>query len=301
MNDEHEQIQTESGTSVIVGYIKRPQDSNSILFADDEKKVEIEKLFKDPFTTKTKVSYDNDYVLKDDECWEVVLSEAALDALKRQYVLSLEVASELNKNKREEEGSNDIRTIYLVDEKKVLFKHVAKSKYLLGSRIISLKDEPRTTELHDVLAIGPEVHAVYNSVTNRFYFYDFQAAKHVFGRLEVVYRSATQKDVDEWLDPGLFNVDDNFDTFSISTPNRKKMVYASRELHIDLENPIVLDRLATYAVRNGPGGLFENSKFNIRSNADVTEALRLITGAYYQNEITGDLMLAKSTAVTKRK
>ena len=298
MDDGHGDKKT--NVSVIVAYIKRPNNPNTILFANDSNKEDIEKLFKDPFVNRKKVDYQHDHELKDDECWEVPLSEAAREALKRQYVLSLDGANELAENKREEEGSNEIRTIYRVDEKKVLFKYVSRSNYLRDSKIISLKDTPQTTELHDVLAIGPQVHAVYNTAINRFYFDDFQAAKHVFGRLEVVYRTATQKDVDEWLDPGLFNVDDNFDTFGVSTPNRKKMAYAAQELNINLEDAELVGRLTGYAVRHAPGGLFENGKFNIRSNADVTEALRLITGAYYQNEVTGDRMVAKSAVKAKR-
>lgn len=298
MSDEPEQAQT--NTSIIVAYIKRVSEPNTILFADDQKKDVIDGLFKDPFASKTKLEFDIDHELRENECWEVPLSDAAREALKRQYVLSLDTARELKPNKQEKESNNDIRTIYHIDERKVIFKHIPRSKYLHDSTIISLGDEPRVTDMRDALAIGPDVHAVYNIITNRFYFSDFQAAKHVFGRLEVVYRHATQKDVDEWLDPGLFNVDDNFDTFSISTPNRKKMQYASQSLQVDLEDQAVLDRLSTYAIRNGPGGLFENSRFNIRSNADVSEALRLITGAYFQNEITGDLMIARSATKAKK-
>lgn len=298
MTDEPEQ--TQADTSIIVAYIKRVNEPNTILFADDANRESINDLFKDPFVNKTKLDFDVDHELRENECWEIALSEAAREALKRQYVLSLDAAHELKPNKQEKESSNDIRTIYRIDERKVIFKYIPRSKFLRDSTIISLGDEPRVTEVRDVLAIGPDVHAVYNTVTNRFYFSDFQAAKHVFGRLEVVYRHATQKDVDEWLDPGLFNIDDDFDTFSISTPNRKKMEYANHELHIDLDDQTIIDRLSTYAIRNGPGGLFENSKFNIRSNADVSEALRLITGAYFQNEITGDLMIAKSAAMAKK-
>ena len=78
------------------------------------------------------------------------------------------------------------------------------------------------------------------------------------------------------------------------------MAYAAQELNINLEDAELVGRLTGYAVRHAPGGLFENGKFNIRSNADVTEALRLITGAYYQNEVTGDRMVAKSAVKAKR-
>lgn len=297
---ENKQSQTSENNSVIVAYIKRPKDSNTLLFTDDARQDDVEKLFKDPFASKKKVDYDNNHVLADDECWEVPLSEGARDALKRQYVLSLDEARDLNENAREDDSTNDIKTIYKVDEKKVIFKHISKSNYLRGGQVVSLQSKPKTTEMQDVLMISPEVHAVYNTQTNRFYFSDFQKAKHVFGRLEVVYRSATQNDVDEWLDPSVFNVDDDFDTFSISTPNRKKMAYASQELGINLEDAELLGRLSKYAVRHGKGGLFENGKFNIHTNADVTEALRIITGAYYENEITGDVMIASSAKKAKK-
>ena len=140
---------------------------------------------------------------------------------------------------------------------------------------------------------------VFITKTRKFYFRDFQTAKHIFGPLEVYYRSATQNEVDEWLDPSIFDIDSSFDTFAISTPNRKKMIYASQELKIDLTDPETVGRISAYAGKHAQKMLFINGKFNIKKNADITESLRLITGSYYQNEITGDLMVANSPKKAK--
>ena len=72
------------------------------------------------------------------------------------------------------------------------------------------------------------------------------------------------------------------------------MLYASEELKINLTDPETIGRISAYAVKHAPKMLFINGKFNIKKNAHITEALRLITGAYYQNEITGDLMVANT-------
>ncbi|MEO5690910.1 MAG: hypothetical protein ABIQ64_01865, partial [Candidatus Saccharimonadales bacterium] len=109
------------------------------------------------------------------------------------------------------------------------------------------------------------------------------------------YRSATQNEVDEWLDPSLFDIDSQFDTFAVSVPNRKKMLFATEELKIDLSDAETVERISNSAALHAPKMLFINGKFNIKKNSDITEALTVITGAYYQNSITGDLMIAGSS------
>ena len=92
----------------------------------------------------------------------------------------------------------------------------------------------------------------------------------------------------------MFDIDSSFDTFAISTPNRKRMRLATDELQIDLADEETLIRIRAYAAQHAPKMLFINNKFNVKKNADITEALRIITGAYYQNEITGELMVANT-------
>lgn len=288
--------------AVILAYVKRAEDSNTILFSDDEKKEELLKLFKDPYLEMEKVHFDGKTPLDDGECYEVNLSQNGQELIERQYVTTMGEASGLSDYEptgSDEETSDVIRVIYAFAGKKLIFKRTPKSQQLRDSKIISMDGEPRVTGMVNVLAIDERVDAVYNVLTHKFYFTDFQAAKHVFGPLEVYYRSATQDEVDEWLDPGIFDIDSSFDTFSISTPNRKKMILASQELKIDLTDAETIGRISAYAGRHAPKMLFINGKFNIKKNGDITEALRLITGSYYQNEITGDLMVANTPKKAK--
>lgn len=281
--------------AVLLAYVKRAEDSNTILFADDEKKEELLKLFKDPYLEMEKVHFDGKTLLDDNECYEVNLSQNGQELIERQFVTVMSEVSGLSDYEptaSDEETSDNIRVIYAFNGKKLIFKRTPKSRQLRDSTIISMDGEPHVSGMLNVLALDERVDAVYNVVTHKFYFADFQAAKHVFGPLEVYYRSATQDEVDEWLDPGIFDIDSSFDTFSISTPNRKKMILASQELKIDLADTETIGRIAAYAGRYAPKMLFVNGKFNIKKNADITEALRLITGSYYQNEITGDVMVA---------
>lgn len=281
----------------LIAYVKRPDDANTLLFADDPKRDEILKLFTNPYTSYEKIRFDGKTLLDEGECYEVHLSDTGQEMLERQYITTPGEASSLSDYEptgSDEETTDAIRVIYSFDGKKLIFKRTPKSKQLQDSKIISLDGEPRVTEHINVLALTDQIDAAYDVVTHRFYFTDFQAAKHVFGPLEVYYRSATQDEVDEWLDPVLFDIDSSFDTFGISTPNRKKMVMAREDLKIAFEDAEMVGRIAAYAGKHAPKMLFINGKFNIKKNADLTEALRIVTGSYYHNEITGDLMVANT-------
>jgi hypothetical protein len=283
--------------AVIVAYVKRNEDPNTLLFSEDARKQDILKLFKDPYTGMEKIRFDGKTPVDDGECYEVNLSQNGQEMLERQYVTTMGEVSSLSDYEptgSDEETNDTIRVIYAFDGKKLVFKRVPKNQQLRDSMIIRMDGEPTATEMVNALAIDERVDAVYNVITHQFFFADFQAAKHVFGPLEIYYRSATQNEVDEWLDPGIFDIDSSFDTFGISTPNRKKMTYTSEQLGIDLTNPETLGRIAAYAGKHAPKMLFINGKFNIKKNADLTEALRLITGSYYENEITGMLMVANT-------
>ena len=288
--------------AVILAYVKRGEDPNTILFSDDARKQDILKLFNDPYAGMEKIRFDGKTPVDEGECYEVNLSQNGQEMLERQYITSMGEVSSLSDYEptgSDEETNDTIRVIYKFDGKKLVFKRIPKNQQLRDSMIIRMDGEPTATDMVNVLAIDERVDAVYNVITHQFYFADFQAAKHVFGPLEVYYRSATQDEVDEWLDPSVFDIDSSFDTFAISTPNRKKMTYASEQLGINLANPETLGRIAAYAGKHAPKMLFINGKFNIKKNTDLTEALRLISGSYYENEITGMLMVANTPKKAK--
>lgn len=299
--EENESIDIQN-QAVILAYIKRPEDQNTVLFSNDPKKQDILKLFRDPYISAEKARFDGKTPLNEGECYEVNLSQNGQEMIERQYITSIGEVSSLSDYEptgNDEETNDTIRVIYMFDGKKLVFKHIPKKQQLQDSMIINMDGEPAATNMVNVLAIDERIDAVYNAITHKFYFTDFQAAKHVFGPLEVYYRSATQDEVDEWLDPGIFDIDSSFDTFGISTPNRKKMTYASEQLGIDLANPEIVGRIAAYAGKHAQKMLFINGKFNIKKNADLTEALRLITGSYYENAITGVLMVANTPKKAK--
>ncbi len=297
--DQDETTATPAKT-VIIAYTKTSDEPNTLMFADDAKRDEVLTLFTDPHTEMTKVPYDGKTPLSGDECYEVKLSQNSVEAIDGQFVTLWSQVSGLSDYDPNDHEGNSLRAIYSFDGNKLIFKRVAKSQQLHDSKIISLDGEPTVTPLINVMAIDDKVDAVYDTRTRKFTFTDFQAAKAVFGTLEVYYRSATQNEVDEWLDPSLFDIDSQFDTFAISVPNRKKMLFATQELKIDLTDTETVERISASAALHAPKMLFINNKFNIKKNSDITEALTVITGAYYQNAITGDLMIAGSSKKAAR-
>lgn len=277
----------------IFGYIKRDEDPNVLLFTSDVKRAEVVALFADRFDGLELIDYDNEHVLEDDECWTVELSDTQFEVLKQQYVTDLESTTNHNPSTIRSADGN-MRALYLVEETQVVFKCISKRQYMRDSSILSLDGEPRVTDLHNILAVDAQVDAVLEIDTQKLRFRNFNSAKQLFPFVIEFYRSATQAEVDQWLGAPLFEVDENFATAKVGAANRKKIAFALKELAIVLDEAQTAQRIKTHAANHAIAGLFDGDKFNLATNKDVTEMMRIVTGAYHTNPITDDPMLARS-------
>ncbi|MEO5690730.1 MAG: hypothetical protein ABIQ64_00920, partial [Candidatus Saccharimonadales bacterium] len=169
----------------IIAYTKNSDDPNALVFADDAKHDEILTLFVDPYTDTTKVPYDGKSLLNSGECFEVKLSQNSIEAIDSQFVTLWSQVSGLSDYDPADHDGSAMKAMYSFDGKKLIFKRISKSQQLHDSKIISLDGEPTVTPLINVMAIDEKVDAIYDTQTHKFYFTDFQAAKAVFGTLEV--------------------------------------------------------------------------------------------------------------------
>lgn len=280
---------------MVLAHIKRKEDPNVILFATDPKQQEIVQLFANQFSECEAIEYDNEHELAEDECWVADLSDTQFDAVASRYVLNLNSTADLNHSKVKATDDN-IRAIYLVEDNAATFKRIYKNQYLQDSSILSMDGEPKITDIHNVLAINDRIDAIIDIEAKRLTFKNYNAAKLLFPELIDFYRSATQEEVDQWFDTPMFELDQNFSKHMVGATNRKKIAFALKELEIALTDATTAEKVKEHAVQNAPAALFENGTFKLASNKDISEMLKIVTGAYYKNPITDDRMLAKTSA-----
>jgi hypothetical protein len=108
------------------------------------------------------------------------------------------------------------------------------------------------------------------------------------------YEETTQQHAEEALAFDVFNVAE-FDVAEVSPKNRKRLARIKGDLDIDLSDTVTVTRINEYADKYERTDVFENSRIKICSNAELTEALDVISGSFYTNEVTNDVMKATST------
>ena len=108
------------------------------------------------------------------------------------------------------------------------------------------------------------------------------------------FEETTQQHAEEALAFDVFNIAE-FDVADVSPRNRKRLARIKGDLDIDLDDSRTVTRMSEYADKYERVGVFENSRIKICSNAQLTEALDVISGCFYTNEITDDVMKATST------
>ena len=122
--------------AVILAYVKRGEDPNTILFSDDARKQDILRLFNDPYTGMEKIRFDGKTPVDEGECYEVNLSQNGQEMLERQYITSMGEVSSLSDYEptgSDEETNDTIRVIYKFDGKKLIFKRIPKNQQLRDS------------------------------------------------------------------------------------------------------------------------------------------------------------------------
>jgi hypothetical protein len=127
----------------------------------------------------------------------------------------------------------------------------------------------------------------------RAYFKSFRTAARIVRVLNEFFEEATQQHAEEALAFDVFNIAE-FDVADISPKNRKRLARIQGDFDIDLSDSGTVKRINDYADRYERVDVFENGRIKICSNAELTDALDVISGVFYKNEITNDVMKATS-------
>jgi len=187
-----------------------------------------------------------------------------------------------------------IDVIYRVTSEAVSFKKIRPSQ--LASQIGTLEwgERPVFGVPSNKVLIDPSVDLYINKSSRRAYFKSFRSASGIARVLNEFYEETTQQHAEEALAFDIFNIAD-FDVADVKPKNRKRLARIKGDLDIDLSDAVTVARINGYADKYERVGVFENGRIKITSNAQLTEALDVISGSFYENEITGDVMKATST------
>jgi len=281
--------------SVIYAKLKREESPNVILFNEDQVDAKLSHLFTPPGLKNT-IEYDcyGPQTLND-EIFHVDLTNDQWQKIKDVYANDNSRAANLENTGYADQYAN-IDVIYSVTSSGISFKKIRPSQIALQIGSLEWGDRPVFVPPSEKVLIDPLVDLYINKSSKRAYFKSFRTAARIAKVLNDFYEETTQQHAEEALAFDVFNIAE-FDVADVSPRNRKRLARIKGDLDIDLDDSVTLTRINEYADKYERKDVFENKRIKICSNAELTEALDVISGSFYTNEVTNDVM--KATAARK--
>ena len=279
--------------SVIYAKLKRDENPTVILFNEDQVDDKLSHLFTPP-GLKNSIEYDcYGPESLNDEIFHVDLSNDQWLKIKDVYETDNSSVSKLYDSGYADQYTG-VDVLYRVTHDAISFKKIRPSQIALQIGTLEWGDRPVFQAPSEKVLIDPPVDLYINKSTKRAYFKSFRTAARIAKVLNDFYEETTQQHAEEVLAFDVFNIA-AFDVTDVSPRNRKKLARIKGDLDIDLDDSMTVTRMSEYADKYERVGVFENSRIKICSNAQLTEALDVISGSFYTNEITDDVMKATAT------
>jgi hypothetical protein len=190
----------------------------------------------------------------------------------------------------------NLDVIYRVTNSAISFKNIRPSKFTMQQGLLQWGDRPVFEAPTEKILIDPSVDLYINKSTRRAYFKSFRNAARIARVLNEFFEETTQQHAEEALAFDIFNIAE-FDVAEVGAKNLKRLARIKGDLNIDLADAGTVARINRYADKYERVDVFTDNRIKITSNAQLTEALDVISGAFYENEITGDVMKATSSKI----
>ena len=279
--------------SVIYAKLKRDEIPNVILFNEDQVDEKLSLLFTPP-GLKNSIEYDcYGPQSLNDEIFHVDLLNDQWQKIKDVYETDNSRAAHLDNSGYADQYAN-IDVIYRVTSDAISFKNIRPSQLALQQGSLEWGDRPVFEAPSEKVLIDPPVDLYINKASKRAYFKSFRNASRIAWVLKEFFDDATQQHAEEALAFDVFNIAE-FDVTEVSPRNRKRLARIKGDFDIDLDDSRTVKRISEYADKYERTDVFENNRIKICSNAELTEALDVISGSFYTNEVTDDVMKATST------
>lgn len=100
---------------------------------------------------------------------------------------------------------------------------LAKSRIIQKKGIKMVNEHPELIEMDNVLTINSEPDATYYIDEDKLLFRDLSRVRPMFNGIEVLFREATDQEVDNFLNIDIVNLTNGFDKNKVSIPNRRRI------------------------------------------------------------------------------
>ncbi len=244
--------------------------------------------------------YDDEYKLQEDE-WFVV-EHFSQQTYSIDFIQNDFVATNYSFMPKEKYGKIDFIVSVQNEGNDFIFQKITpsyiyeKQKLLSWNHIIAPTDQAVLYNYEDVLVIKTDADCYYKRNADKLYFKNLNAITSIFDGINILYREATNQEVEEFLEMDMINVADGFSKDDVKTANRRRIKEATERYQSF--SPEQKAKIPSYISKYCPHIYDEGTKkFNVNDESNLTDLLNVLNQRYYTTEIDDEKRLANS--VTK--
>lgn len=170
-----------------------------------------------------------------------------------------------------------------------IFQKITKGMMLKRKMYVVANRQP-TIYRENMIVINEQGDAYYFKNTDKLYFRDLFKLTSIFPGINILYREATQEEVDEFLNNDIFTMSPEFDSTKVSRTNRRKIKEAKEKY--DNFTPEQKQRWFAYIREYCPHIVTADNTFEIEADKNLTLILNGINQRYFTTAINNEKKLA---------
>lgn len=178
------------------------------------------------------------------------------------------------------------------------FQRVYKSNLLRGKRFMHIGDNIQVEERENILILSDTPDAVYYKDADCLYFKKLETIATIFKGIDILYREATQPEVESFLNNGFIALGDDYSAPKVGKANRRRVAMAIDTLS-KLDDQQKQD-VFTYTNQYHPGLHYDGRAFAINSENDLKNLLYGIEQRFYTTPVTNEKRVANSITLIEQ-
>lgn len=187
---------------------------------------------------------------------------------------------------------NKIDYICSYQDENYYFQRVQKSYILKNKSFLGFGDEVVLEKNQNRIAINELPDAFYNKSQDALYFKKLETISPIFKGIEIIYREATNKEVDEFLDKSFIKCEEKFGTNKVGKANRHRLAVAMDILsRLDKGEK---KQLFKYVDEYYPELGYNGKKFTIKNDEELKKLCWGIDQHCFTTPITKEKRVANS-------
>ena len=238
------------------------------------------------------VKYSSTYKLEDEEWFELVrfsLTEFANETIGINF-------NSTYFNQIDKKDFANIKYFWIRQDGLFYYQKVFPSQ-VVTKKWFRISDEPVLEDASDIIILNPLADAVYDPENDSLFFKEISRIKPIFKNIGILYREATENEVQEFLESEFIIVANDYEAGKVNVPNRKRIAMAIDTLNSfeEGEKAHIFKYIRKYCVDLD----FDKSSFKVCDNEDLKKVLWGIEQRYYTTELGHEKRLANSVVTIK--